>query len=189
MKLIQRTYQSDHDYWNIRAFLREVFLANDRREVSWPLYRWDYWRWHVNEHILKFDLSAAIFMWETAESRLAAVLHPDGAGEACLQVHPAFRCREREVAMLSTAETQFATTQADGRQRLVVWAHEHDQLRQEVLQRRGYARGNHPEYQRRRPMCQPVPAVPTPTGYTLRALGDVGEHPARSWLSWAARPD
>ncbi|MBP1466444.1 GNAT family N-acetyltransferase [Candidatus Chloroploca sp. M-50] len=184
MKLTLRKYQSDHDYWNIRALLRELFLANDHREISWPLYRWDYWRWHVNENILKFDLSAAIFIWETAEGRLAAVLHPDGAGEAFLQVHPTCRCPELEVAMLSVAETQFATTQADGRQRLVVWAHENDQLRQDVLKRRGYARGNHPEYQRRREMSLPIPDVPTPAGYTLRALGDLDELRARSWLSW-----
>lgn len=184
MTLIQRTYQSDNDYWNIRAFLREVFLANDRREVSWPLYRWDYWRWHVNENILKFDLAAAVVMWETAEGRLAAVLHPDGVGEVFFQVHPAFRCLEQEAAMLFTAETQFAATQAEGKQRLVVWAHESDHVRQDVLRRHGYAKGDYPEYQRRRAMSQPIPAVPTPTGYTLRALGDVGEHPARSWLSW-----
>jgi hypothetical protein len=28
--------------------LREVFLLNGRREVGWPLYRWDYWRWYIN---------------------------------------------------------------------------------------------------------------------------------------------
>ncbi|WP_129628404.1 GNAT family N-acetyltransferase [Candidatus Oscillochloris fontis] len=184
MKLTQRKYQSDRDYWNIRTFLREVLLANDRREIGWPLYRWDYWRWHINENILKFNLSAAVFMWEAADGRLAAVLHPDGAGEAFLQVHPAFHCLELEVAMLSAAETQFATTQANGSQRLVVWAHEYDHVRQDVLKRRGYTKGKPPEYQRRREMSQPLPAVPTPAGYSLRALGDVGEHPARSWLSW-----
>jgi GNAT superfamily N-acetyltransferase len=190
MKLTLRKYQSDDDQWKIRQFLREVFLLNNRREVSWPLYRWDYWRWHVNENIFKFNLNAAIFMWETADGRLAAVLNPDGAGEAFLQVHPAFHNAELDVDMLSAAETQFATTQAEGSQRLVVWAHGNDQVRQDVLARRGYSRGKHPEYQRRREMSQPVPDVSIPDGYTIRALGDVDEHPARSWVSWKAfHPD
>ncbi len=191
MKLILRKYRTESDGEKIRQFLREVFLANDRREISWPLYRWDYWRWHVNENIFKFDLSAAIFLWETPDGRLAAVLNPDGPGEAFLQVHPEFHTPELEVEMLSTAETQFATTQAEGRQRLVVWAHENDLLRQDVLKRRGYAKSQWlPEHQRRRAMSQPIPEIPTPDGYILRTLGGVDEHPARSWVSWKAfHPD
>ena len=86
MKLTYRKYQTEDDYWTIRRFLRQVFMLHDRREVGWPLYRWDYWRWHVNENIFRFDLSAAVFMWETDDDRLAAVVHPDGPGEAFLQV-------------------------------------------------------------------------------------------------------
>ncbi len=190
MKLTLRKYQTEADGEKIRQFLREVFLLNNHREMSWPLYRWDYWRWHVNENIFKFNLSAAVFLWETADGRLAAVLNPDGAGEAFLQVHPAFHSSELEVEMLSAAETQFATTQAGGSQRLVVWAHGNDWARQDLLARRGYSKGENPEYQRRRGMSRPIPEIPTPEGYTLRALGDVDEHPARSWVSWKAfHPD
>lgn len=191
MKLTLRKYQTESDGEKIRQFLREVFLANDRREVSWPLYRWDYWRWHVNENIFKFDLSAAVFLWETPEGRLAAVLNPDGAGEAFLQINPAFHTAELEVDMLSAAETQFATTQANGSQRLVVWAHGGDWVRQDVLKRRGYSKSKWlPECQRRRDMDQPIPDFKPAEGYTIRALGDVDEHPARSWVSWKAfHPD
>jgi mycothiol synthase len=190
MKLIHRKYQSEDDYWAIRRFLREVFMLHDRREVGWPLYRWDYWRWHVNENILCLDLSAAVFLWETVDGRLAAVLHPDGPGEAFLQVHPAWRSAELDVAMMSVAETQFAVTQADGCQRLVIWAHQDDVLRQDLLQRRGYVKGDYPEFQRRRCLDVSIPDFQPPAGYTLRALGDVDEHPARSWVSWKAfHPD
>jgi mycothiol synthase len=186
MKLTMRKYQRDDDHWKIRQFLREVFLLNDRHEFSWPLYRWDYWRWHVNENIYKFNLEAAIFLWETTDGRLVAALHPDGPGEAFLQVHPAFRTPELEVEMMTVAETQFATTQPEGRQKLYLWAHASDPLRQDLLTRRGYTRGKHPEYQRRRNMDMPIPEVELPTGYSIRALGDESEHPARSWLSWRA---
>lgn len=190
MRLIRRKYQCEDDYWAIRAFLREVFLLNARHENCWPCYRWDYWRWHVNENLLHLSLEAAVFLWETADGRLAAVLHPEGPGEAYLQVHPAYRSAELEVEMMATAETQFATTQPDGGRRLVVWAHEDDLLRRDLLARRGYVRGQHAEYQRRRRMDAPIPACQPPAGYTVRSLGDESELPARSWLSWRAfHPD
>lgn len=118
MKLTLRKYKNDQDDLKIRQFLREVFLLNNQREVGWPVYRWDYWRWFINEDIYRFNLSAAVFLWETTDGRLAAVLHPDGAGEAFLQVHPDFHTPELDVEMMSAAETQFATMQAGGTQHL-----------------------------------------------------------------------
>jgi len=187
MKLIQRKYRHDDDQWKIRQFLREVFLLNNRHEFSWPLYRWDYWRWHVNENIFKFNLEAAVFLWETVDGKLVAALHPDGTGEAFLEVHPEFRCPELEVEMMSVAETQFATTQPEGRQQLTLWAHADDPLRQDLLTRRGYSKSKWlPEQQRRRDMHEPIPDFQPAEGYTIRALGDVDELPKRSWVSWKA---
>jgi GNAT superfamily N-acetyltransferase len=37
---------------------------------------------------------------------------------------------------------------------------------------------------RRRSLSQPIPDSAPPDGYTVRALGDESELPARSWLSW-----
>lgn len=190
MKLNLRKYQSEEDFWRIRQFLREVFVCNDRREYSWPLYRWDYWRWHINENIHRFQLEAAVFLWETSDGRLAAVLNPDNPGEAFLQVHPSFRSPDLEVEMMSLAETHFAVTQPGGSEKLVLWAPARDRLRQDVLGRRGYRREAYPEYQRRRPMHLPIADAPLAEGYTLRALGDESELPARSWVSWKAfHPD
>jgi GNAT superfamily N-acetyltransferase len=186
MKLIRRKYRCEDDYWRIRAFLREVFLLYGRRETCWPLYRWDYWRWHVNENIFRFNLEAAVFLWETTDGALAAVLHPDGPGEAFLQVHPAFRSTELEVEMLAVAETQFPTTRPDASQRLALWVQENDVTRRDLLVRRNYARGEHPEFQRRRPLTLPIPDFPAAPGYAIRSLGDEAELPARSWISWRA---
>jgi len=41
MKPTLRTYQTEEDYWQIREFLREVSLLNDRHDPSWSLLRWD----------------------------------------------------------------------------------------------------------------------------------------------------
>jgi GNAT superfamily N-acetyltransferase len=185
-KLYRYKYSSEADYWSIRQFLREVFLLNDRREIGWPVYRWDYWRWHVNENIFQFNLEAAVWLWKTSDGRLAAVLHPDGAGEAFLQVHPAFHSLELDVEMILAAETQYATTQPGGIQRLIIWVHESDLPRQDLLKRRGYIKEKFAEYQRRRNMDKPIPDFSIPEGYVIRSMGDLGEHPQRSWISWKA---
>jgi mycothiol synthase len=42
MQLTMRAYRTEEDYWRIRAFLREILLLNDRRELSWHVARFDY---------------------------------------------------------------------------------------------------------------------------------------------------
>lgn len=184
-----RPYADEIDYWRVRHFLREVFLLNGRREFSWSLLRWDYWRWHIQENIFRFNLAEAVFLWEHAD-QLAAVLNADNPGEAFLQIHPALAAEDLQAEMLDMAEGRLAAAQPDGKRTLRVWADSMDSRRQALLARRGYVRGDWPEYQRRRPMSLPVPATPVPAGYDVRALGDEAELPARSWASWKAfHPD
>jgi ribosomal protein S18 acetylase RimI-like enzyme len=121
---------------------------------------------------------------------MAAVLNPEGRGEVFLQVHPGLRTPSLEEEMLDVAEKRLAVPGPSGQRRLRVWANEHDDLRQGILIRRGYTKSDEPEYQRRRPMSVPIPDAPVAAGYTVRALGDVEELPARSWVSWKAfHPD
>lgn len=56
--------------------------------------------------------------------------------------------------------------------------------------RRGYFRSGDPEYQRRRPLEYHIQTPVLPAGYSVRALGDSDELPARSWASWRSfHPD
>lgn len=181
-----RPYQDDDDYWRIRAFLRRVFLLNDRRELSWQAYRFDYWRWHGILNMGHGSLEEDVLIWETPDGRIAAVLNPEGPGNAVLQVHPDFGTLELTQEMVAVAEQRLGLP---GR-KLTIWANEHDSLRQEILSGRGYTKGPEPEHQRRRPISVPIPDTPVPDGYTVRPLGDVDEHPGRSWMSWRAfHPD
>ncbi len=186
MKTNMRKYHGEIDGIKIRRFLQEVYLKNQRHEFSWPLYRWDYWRWHINENLFHFNLEAAIFIWETLSGQMVAVLNPDNPGEAFLQIDPEFHSAELEVEMMSVAETQYALNQQNGSQKLTIWSPGENTLRQDILQRRGYFRQNFLEYQRRREMSQPIVQVSIPAGYSIRSLGDDNELPARSWLSWKA---
>jgi mycothiol synthase len=91
MPLSVRMYQDDNDYWRIRVFLREVFLLNNRQELSWQVARLDYWRYFGNTHLEHYALDEAICLWETADGRIGAVITPEGRGNVYLHVHPALR--------------------------------------------------------------------------------------------------
>ncbi|HRJ57959.1 MAG TPA: hypothetical protein PLV64_16830, partial [Anaerolineales bacterium] len=82
MKLTMRLYRNEEDYWRMRQFLREVMLANDLHQYSWHVARLDYWWWFANTDIEKFDLTQVIFLWESEDGELAAVLNPEGKGQA-----------------------------------------------------------------------------------------------------------
>lgn len=184
MKLNKRPYQYEDDYWRLRAFLREVFLLNDCREFSWQVARLDYWRYFGNEHLEHYVLTEAITLWETDDGSIAAFVTPESRGHAYLQVHPAIRTPELEDDILEAAETRLAEPNDTGRRQLTVWAHSTDSLRQQVLHKRGYTRGDWAEHQFRRCLEPDIADVQPALGYTIRSLGDATEIPARSWLSW-----
>ena len=97
MKLTKRPYQTEEDYWRIRSFLRRVMRLNGLREKSWHVARLDYWRWHVAANCQdRHSLADLVFLWETADGEIAAVLNPEGEGDAHLQVHPELRTPELE---------------------------------------------------------------------------------------------
>jgi GNAT superfamily N-acetyltransferase len=181
-----RKFHDDEDYWRVRTFLREVFMLNHRRDVSWNVCRWDYWRWHGLENLEKYRLEEACYLWETATGEIAAVLNPENWGDVHMQLHPSFRTAELEEEMIATAEEHLALAVPGGRWKLTIWAHAQDALRAEILARRGFRKVEGAEHQRRRSMQQPIPVGTPSAGYTIRTLGDADELPARSWASWKA---
>lgn len=191
IKPTMRRYQTEDDYWRIRATLREVFLLNDRCERSWHVARLDYWRWHFIKNCLVCGpIEQVTFLWETADGQILAALHPVSMGEAFLHVHPGFRSTDLEEEMIAVAEEHLAAPSADGRRSLFVQAHRDDALRQSILTRRGYTPWEQPVHHWRRDLDAPIPEVPVVPGYTIRPMGDVDEFPARSWASWRAfHPD
>lgn len=184
MTISMRPCHSEDDYWRIRTFLRQVMLLNGVRENSWHVARLDYWRWHVALNCQdRASIDDVVFLWETAGGQIAAVVNPEGEGEAHLQVHPVLRTPELEAEMLAVAEAHLAADR-DGQRVLTVWADDQDRQRLAILQRRGYAKGKWAEHQWRRDLDAPIPGVSLPAGYTVRSLGDASELPARSWASW-----
>jgi hypothetical protein len=91
MKLIVHSYRSEDDYNRIRDFLREVFMLNNRRMLSWPVACLDYWHWHGIYNLGHGSLERDVYLWETGTGRIAAVLNCERLGFAFLQVHPGFK--------------------------------------------------------------------------------------------------
>ena len=190
MKPIMRNYQTEEDYWCIREFLREVSLLNNRHDFAWCLLRWDYWHWHINENIFHFKLDDVITLWE-CDGQIAAMLNPDSPGEAFFQIHPYYREIVSISDMLDVAEGALSKQGEDGGKELIAWVNADNSSTKDLFTKRGYVRSRFKaEHMRRRYLSQPIPDSVPPNGYTIRALGDESELPARSWLSWKAfHPD
>jgi mycothiol synthase len=167
-----RKYRDDEDYWKIRAFLREVFLRNGRRQRSWDVVRFDYWRWHGVANLSQFSLQDVVYIWETPDGQIGAMLTPENLGEAFMHVAPGFASTGLEAEMLATAEGEYAVRDASGVRKLCVWVNQYESQRQELLAGAGYTRSGAAEYQRRRTLDAPVPAGAPAAGYTVRPMGD-----------------
>ena len=184
MKTTICNYQGEEDSQHIREFLREVSLLNGRHDYSWSLLRWDYWVWHVNMNIYHLNLENVVTLW-MADGKLIAMLNPDSPGEAFFQVHPRYHSESLLCEMLDMAEAKLPNQKEDGKRELIVWVNEKDMLHKDLLIRRGYTRSRFKsEHMRSRSLTQLVVVSVPPLGYTVRALGDESELPARSWLSW-----
>lgn len=185
--MISRRSCDEDRFWRVRQFLREVFVLNGRREHSWHVARWDYLRWHLIANCrICAPLEEVTTVWETGDGRIAAVLHPVESDEAFVHVHPALRTPDLEEEVLRHAECSFANTRGDGTRRLYVPVDEDDALRKDVLARLGYAGVGNPGWEHSLDLVEPLPSAPVPDGYTVRSMGGMEEHPARSWASWLA---
>jgi mycothiol synthase len=187
MQLSMRPYRTEGDYWRIRNSLREVFLLNGRREHSWHVARLDYWRWHFVLNLQVCDpVEKVTTIWELADGEIAAVLHPVEWGEVRLHVHPRFRTEALELEMLCHAEEHLAGRSQAGKRFIYVPVFSADTQRQQVLLHRGYARRSGRVHHWRRDLDAPLPELSLAAGYVVRSMGDLAEHPARSWASWRA---
>lgn len=160
-------------------------------QMSWHIARLDYWRGHGIPNCHPFEIEEYVFLWETEDGHLMAVLHPEGPGEAFLEIHPAvFSNLDLAEDMLMTAEANLPAEEGGGQLKLHVWVNEQDHLRSSLVKEHRYTRVDHPEYMRWRNMEDPIPSAPPPTGILIRPLDADQDLPNRSWASFRAfHPD
>jgi hypothetical protein len=128
MILTQRKYHSEADFWRIRIFLREVFLLNNRREFSWSVARLDYWRWHRIANMNDGRLEEDVYLWETGDGQIAAVL--DREDRACIPANPsAYKTADLE-GDDQPGRRSIAPSSRSGGMALWVWSDSEDVQRQ-----------------------------------------------------------
>ncbi len=170
MSILHRRCQAV-DAWRIRSFLRDAFLADDRRSRVWHVARFDYTWWHVLPNVAETRLEDVAWLWEENGRIVALLLPDDGPGDAHLSVAPDVRGRV-EAAMLDVAEAALAARDPAGRATLAVWADASDAGFVELLGSRGYRRSDVRERRWRGAIDSERGAVAPPAGYAIRPLGD-----------------
>lgn len=163
-----RTASGEADFWLVRQFLLDTWALVPPGQV-WDVRRWDGSYFH-NEQPGWHDAwrgGAAVGLWE-ADGRVVGVVHPEGPGQAWLNVHPA--CRFLENEMLAWGEAGLGRVHTDGRLKLAVFCLESDRERRELLIRRGYRQSAAGEVLRRFSGRQPQAPVPLPAGYRLHTV-------------------
>jgi predicted N-acetyltransferase YhbS len=207
-RITQRTASGEVDFWLVRQFLLDTWALGPPGFV-WDVRRWDGAYFHRaqmgwDEH---WHGGAAVGIWEAdksagadnaagadgaagdgaarADRRIVAVAHPEGAGEAWLEVHPHYRWLEEE--MLHWAEANLAhapkprtgepaqpgagqSPSENARSRVTVFASDSDVQRQELLARRGYVQTAGGEHLRRWASADPPQPAPLPAGYRLHTM-------------------
>jgi mycothiol synthase len=171
-----RPFREEADFWRIRALLVETHSLTPPG-LNWEVRRWDGQRFHREPAEQLQGWEERVRLWETADGRLVGAVHPEGRGDAYLEVHPDFRYLEDE--MLAWAEQHLAIPADDGGLLLETVAFEYDAPRCRLLLRRGYEKtadgGMHRHLRLGR---QPIARPALPAGYTLRTTrpGDEGDY-------------
>lgn len=135
-RIINRPIQDERDFWRIRELLQETYLITPLC-FNWEVRRWDGRRFYNDDPTWGASQAKVGEVWETEDGRLVGAVHPDGSGDAHLQLHPDYR--HIEEAMIAWAENHLSVPAEEGaRCRLDIYAQEYDKTRQQLLGRRGY---------------------------------------------------
>ncbi|MCI0711568.1 MAG: GNAT family N-acetyltransferase [Chloroflexi bacterium] len=162
--IVSRSYEGDDDFWSIRNFLIETYPIAPP-VLNWEVRRWDGQRFHRENLDVQADWQHKIHLWEMTDGRVVGVVHPEGSGDAFLQIHPNFRFLEDE--MLDWAEKHRAV---DGL--LCIVGYEHDTQRLQLLSQRGYQKTPSGFVTRRISLAtRTVSPVEIAKGYRIRTTG------------------
>lgn len=166
-RIMSRPIHGEDDFWQVRSLLLETYPITPP-DFNWDIRRWDGSFFHHDEPGWDPRWNKQVRLWETEDGRLVGAVHPDGGGDAFLQLHPDYCHLEEE--MIAWAEDHLATPTEDGKQRqLHIFAYEYDSPRRRLLEQRAYEKMPWGGVIRRlrlgnKPLPQPVMAE----GYTLR---------------------
>lgn len=166
-RTIARPLRDEADFWRVRNLLIKTVPITPVG-FNWDVRRWDGKRFYAATGAWQPGWETRVHLWETEDGQLAGAVHPEGHGDAHLQVHPDYR--HLEEAMIVWAEEHLATaSQASTRHQLDIFVYEYDAHRQRLLSERGYEKTAYSGVIRHLRLGQQL--LPPPVlaaGYTLR---------------------
>lgn len=161
----ERPYHHETDFNRVRDFLMATYPLTPVG-FNWEIRRWEGWCLHREQ----FDRPPwdKVHLWETDAGQVVGAVHPEGEGDAFLQLHPDYR--RLEAAMVAWAEANIAVPADDGKQqRLHIFAQEYDVPRQRLLAERGYEKMPWLGVTWKMRLGErPFPSPPSPPGYHIR---------------------
>jgi GNAT superfamily N-acetyltransferase len=169
-----RPMQTDEDWWRVHRLLVETYPITPV-EWNWEIRRWEGWRFHREDDTF-LQRASQVQLWETGQGLLVGAAHPEGDGNAHLELHPDYRHIEED--MIAWAEAHLTALLKDGRRRIDFFVFDYDSPRQRLLDQRGYVKKPVSGVVRRFRFGNkrlPVPVIAE--GYTMRTLrpGDEGD--------------
>jgi ribosomal protein S18 acetylase RimI-like enzyme len=133
-----RAYDYNRDFWRVRNLFVETYPITGLG-FNWDIRRWDGSFAHRAEMSVDRSGENPMQIWETQAGTLVGIAHPEGGGDAFVDLHPDYR--EIEEEMLAWAEANLAApVDVDGKTRhqSEIYAWEYDAPRQRLLAARGY---------------------------------------------------
>jgi len=162
-----KPYLGDNDFWRIRNMISETKPITPVG-FNWEVRRWDGWRFYNSSPDWDSRRNKTVRLWETDKGKLVGAVHPEGSGNAHIQIHPDYRYIEDKIIIW--AEQNLAMSVKNSRPQLRFFIHENDSYRRNLLKRRGYIKTGGGEVTRR--LCfknNPVPQPEMANGYSMRS--------------------
>lgn len=170
MVAICRKYSSD-DYDRAVDFLRELYRASDGAPLWLPA-RFEYAEYLVSplymHRGLAIDWKEAIYLWETNNGEIAAILCSENPDENIF-IHTKPEFRYLEEVMVSVAEEEIVSGTLN-KSTINIECQSGDNYRETVLQKRGYEKQTFVGYSNWRDLNEPLPEIEMPDGYTLQNM-------------------
>ncbi len=172
-QVVSRPFQDDDDFWKVRDLLSRTYPTAPPA-FNWEIRRWDGWRFYNSKPDFDPHWRDQVRVWETTDGELVGVVHPEGIGDAHLDVNPQYRHIEAD--MIAWALDHLPSHVSNGNKRILrILAHEYDSLRCRLLEQFGFEKTTTGEIQRRLRLSDKH--VPEPTmdpAYSLRTV-DAGD--------------
>lgn len=164
-RIIQKPFRDDTNFLRVRNLLIDTYPITPTG-FNWEVRRWDGWRFYSENPAWNPEWKDVVRLWETEDRQLVGAVHPEGTGDAHLELHPAYRHIERE--MVEWAEEHLSTRSGDGK-KLRIFVFEYDAPRRRLLEERGYEKTDSGGFQHRMRLGNINPErFPLADGYTLR---------------------